>query len=268
MKREMAVVGIVAALAVGLLGGWFIPSPFIGGGTRTSLLNIIKTRGSIIIGTSADYAPFEYINTSAIPPEIIGFDVDLCDWIADELGVTIQWSDRNFGGLIAACAAGKVDMIAAAMTYTANRSTYLAASSTYITVGQAVIVKNTSSLTISSLSDLDGHNTGVQAGTTLYDDLVAAGVTTITTHITVDALMLDLIGGGVEAAYIDEPVFLAWSKTYGLKMILQTGTEEFVVWTRYGEPELLYEINNVILDSFLDGRMYHNLEKWLNITVS
>jgi ABC-type amino acid transport substrate-binding protein len=159
-------------------------------------------------------------------------------------------------------------MVAAAMTYTANRSTYLAASSTYITVGQAVIVKNTSALTISSLADLDGHNTGVQAGTTLYDDLVAAGVTTITTHITVDALMLDLIGGGVAAAYIDEPVFLAWSKTYGLKMILQTGTEEFVLWTRYGEPELLFEINNVILDSFLDGRMYDNLEKWLNITVT
>jgi polar amino acid transport system substrate-binding protein len=269
MKREMAVIGIAAALAVGLLGGWFIPSPFIGGGTRTPLLDIIQTRGYITIATSADYKPFEYMNTSALPPEIIGFDVDLCGWIADELGVTIQWSDRNFGGLIAACAAGKVDMVAAALTYTANRSTYLAASSTYITVGQAVIVKNTSSLTISSLSDLDGHDTGVQAGTTLYDDLVTAGVTTITTHITVDALMLDLISGtGVEAVYIDEPVFIAWSKTYGLKMILQSGTEEFVLWTRYGEPELLFEINNVILDSFLDGRMYDNLEKWLNITVT
>ncbi|MFX1379803.1 MAG: transporter substrate-binding domain-containing protein [Promethearchaeota archaeon] len=268
MKREMAVIGMVVCLAVGLLGGWFIPSPFIGGGRGPSLLSIIKNRGYIIIGTSADYAPFEYVNTSAIPPEIIGFDVDLCSWIADEIGVTIQWSDRNFGGLIAACAAGKVDMVAAAMTYTVNRSTYLAASSTYITVGQAVIVKNSSSLTISSLSDLDGTDTGVQAGTTLYDDLVAAGVTTITTHITVDALMLDLIGGGVEAAYIDEPVFLVWSKTYGLKMILQTGTEEFVLWTRYGEPELLYEINNVILDSFIDGRMYANVEKWLNITAT
>ena len=99
--------------------------------------------------------------------------------------------------------------------------------------------------------------------------MFAAGVTTITTHITVDALMLDLISGtGVEAVYIDEPVFIAWSKTYGLKMILQSGTEEFVLWTRYGEPELLFEINNVILDSFLDGRMYDNLEKWLNITVT
>ncbi len=266
MKREMAVVGMVACIAVGLLGGWFIPSPFIGPAPSASLLDIIKSRGYMIVGTSADYPPFEYVNIST--SQIVGFDADLVSWIADEIGVTVQWSDRGFGGLIAACAAGKCDMVAAAMTYTENRSTYLAASSTYITVGQAVIVKNTSALTISSLSDLDGHNTGVQAGTTLYDDLVAAGVTTITTHITVDALMLDLVGGGVEAAYIDEPVYIAWARTYGLKIILQTGTEEFALWTRYGEPEFLYEINNVILDSFLDGRMYDNLEKWLNITTA
>jgi len=267
MKREFAVVGIVAALAIGLLAGWFIPSPIPTGGTRTSLLDTIQTRGYIKIGTSADYPPFEFMNISADPPKIVGFDVDVCNWIAEELGVTIQWTDRSFGGLIASCYVGNVDMVAAAMTYNENRSSYLAASITYVTVGQAVIVKNNSVLTISSLSDLDGTNVGVQAGTTLYNDLVAAGVTTITTHITVDALILDLIGGGVEAAYIDEPVFTTWSKTYDLKVILRTGTEEFALWIRYGEPELLYEINQVIHESFLDGRMYDALAKWLNTTV-
>ncbi|UCC20660.1 MAG: amino acid ABC transporter substrate-binding protein [Promethearchaeota archaeon] len=267
MKREFAVVGMVACIAVGVLGGWFIPSP-IPGAPRASLLDIIQNRGYIIIGTSADYEPFEYMNTSTIPATIVGFDVDMCNWIADKLGVAIQWSDRNFGGLIAACAVGKVDMVAAAMTYTVNRSSFLAASVTYITVGQAVIVRNDSVLTITSLADLEGTNVGVQSGTTLLQQLINASVTTYTEFITVDAMMLALIGGSIAAAYIDEPVFLAWSKTYPLKMILQTGTEDFALWTRYGEPELLYEINNVILDSFLDGRMYDNLEKWLNITVT
>ena len=196
----------------------------------------------------------------------MGFDADVRGWIADELGVDIQWSDRGFGGLVVACATGEVDMLAAAMTYNENRSSYLAASITYITVGQAVVVRNDSVLTISSLADLDGTATGVQAGTTLYDDLVAAGVTTLTTHVTVDALMLDLVGGGVDAVYIDTPVFTSWSKAYDLKIILQTGTEEFALWTRYGEPELLYEINQVIHESFLDGRMYDALAKWLNTT--
>lgn len=264
MKREFAVIGIVAALAVGLLGGWFIPSPITEVTTRTSLLDTILARGYITIGTSADYEPFEYINISS--SEIIGFDVDMCEWIADELGVTIQWSDRSFGGLIASCAASKIDMVAAAMTYTENRSNYLAASVSYINVGQAVVVRNDSSLTITDLTDLVGETVGAQLGTTLYDDLVTAGVTPVG-HVTVDALMLDLIGGGVDVVYIDEPVYTAWTKSYNLKVILRTGSEEFALWTRYGEPELLYEINNVILDSFIDGRMVDNLAKWLNITV-
>ncbi len=265
MKREFAVVGIVAALAVGLLGGWFIPSPLTAPSTRTSLLETIQDRGYIKIGTSADYPPFEFVNIST--SEIEGFDPDLCGWIADELGVTIQWSDQGFGGLIASCAAGNLDMVAAAMTYNANRSSFLAASVTYISVGQAVVVKNDSVLTITDLTDLAGlPNIGAQLGTTLHADLVSAGVTPVG-HVTVDALMLDLIGGGLDVVYIDEPVYTVWTKTYNLKVILRTGVEEFALWTRYGEPELLYEINNVILDSFIDGRMQDNLAKWLNITV-
>ena len=260
MKREFAVLGIVAALVIGLLGGWFIPSPIPGGTTRTSLLDTIQTRGTIIIGTSADYEPFEFLNITT--SEIIGFDPDLCGWIAEELGVTIQWSDRGFGGLVAGCAAGQVDMIAAALTYDANRSSYLAASVSYISVGQAVVVRNDSALTITSLSDLSGNSVGAQLGTTLHADLVTAGVTPVG-HVTVDAMMLDLIGGGVDAVYIDEPVYTTWAKSYDLDVILRTGVEEFALWTRYGEPELLYEINNVILESFIDGRMYDNLAKWI-----
>ena len=265
MKREIAVIGIVAALAVGLLGGWFIPSPLTAPTTRTSLLEAIKSRGYIKIGTSADYEPFEYVNIS--DSTIIGFDPDMCGWIADELGVDIQWSDQGFGGLIGSCHAGNLDLVAAAMTYTANRSSWLAASVSYISVGQAVVVRNDSTLTITDLTDLAGlPNIGAQTGTTLHAALVTAGVTPVP-HVTVDALMLDLIGGGLDAVYIDEPVYTAWTKSYNLKVILRTGIEEFALWTRYGEPELLYEINNVILDSFIDGRMVDNLAKWLNITV-
>ncbi|MFX1488225.1 MAG: ABC transporter substrate-binding protein [Promethearchaeota archaeon] len=264
IKREIAIVAIVAALGIGILGGWFIPAP-TPTPTRTSLLDHIKATNTLNIGTSADYPPFEFWNITVIPNEIQGFDVDLCDWIADELGVNIQWTDMPFGSLITACANGKIDMIAAAMTYNTNRSTYLAATVPYITVGQAVIVRNDSSLTISSLDDLVGHTVGCQLGTTLWDDLVLAGVTP-TGFVTVDALIQDLILGGVEAAYVDEPVFTSWSRTYDLKIILRTGTEPFSLWTRYGQPELLFELNNVILASYLDGRMFDNMEKWLNIT--
>ena len=267
MKREFAVLGIVIALGVGLLAGWFIPSP-ITGPTRVSVLDKLKSR-NLVIGTEAYYEPFEFWNTTKDPDVIEGFDVDLCNMIAEALGVNITWIDMIFDSLIPACVEGTVDMIAAAMTIDETRTKQLAPSLAYITVGQAVIGRNDSALNITQLSDLSNVYVGVQDGTTLKAELIAAGVIApyLVTFSDVSGMMLDLIGDvTIDAAYIDEPVFHAWSSSYDLKLLFQSGTEPFGLWTRYGEPELLNKINKVIHEGFLDGSIYDLYEKWLNIT--
>ena len=266
MRREIAVIGLIACVAGGLLGGWFIPSP-IPGAPRVSLLDRIKARGEIVIGTEAYYAPFEFWNLTT--DEIEGFDVDLCNMIAEALNVTITWNDMLFDSLIPACVGGTVDMLAAAMTINEERAEKLAPSLAYITVGQAVVGRNDSTLVINSLSDLANVYVGVQDGTTLKADLIAAGVNPpyLVTFPDVYGMMLDLINDvTIDAVYIDEPVYHAWSASYDLKLLLQSGTEPFGLWTRYGEPELLNEMNKVILDGFTDGWLYDLYEKWLNIT--
>lgn len=51
------------------------------------------------VGTSADYAPFEYVDT-AKSDEIIGFDIDLANLIAERLGYTLQFTNTDFNSLI------------------------------------------------------------------------------------------------------------------------------------------------------------------------
>ena len=79
MKREFAVVGMVACLVIGGLSGWLIPGLFIPA-PGVSLLDQIRSRGYIIVGTSPDYPPFE--NKTYPGGVIIGFDVDLSQLIA------------------------------------------------------------------------------------------------------------------------------------------------------------------------------------------
>ena len=119
MKREFAILGLVVALGVGLLGGWFIPSP-ITTPEGASLLSQIKTRGTIKVGTSADYPPFENYNVTL--DLIEGFDIDVTEMIGDAIGVTVEWSDIPFDNLIGACLSGEIDMIAAAMNYNEERA--------------------------------------------------------------------------------------------------------------------------------------------------
>lgn len=261
MKREFAVLGIVIALGIGLLGGWFIPAPFIEP-EGPSLLSTIKSRGSLIVGTSADYPPFENF-TYPFTGAIEGFDVDVAQLIADDLGVTLTMQHLDFGNLISACKAGTIDMIAAAMTYNEDRAKSLAASITYITVSQVVIVKETSGLTsITSLDELGLLTVGCQTGTVMQDELTAVGNITVNAYPSAVVLMTNLINDNIDAAYVDEPVFTSYNRTEDLRIIFSTGSEPLALWTRYGEPELLYVMNNAILDAYTDGTMYTLFDDW------
>ncbi len=265
MKREFAVVGMIVCLAGGFLAGWFIPPLFAP--PSGELISKIKSRGELRVGTSTDYEPFEFENiTSGF---IEGFDVDVSRLIADEIGVDLLMVNMDFDALIGACVAGTIDMIAAAMTYDPTteigqqRAQQLAPSVPYITVAQVVITLGSSSLSINNLTDLVGHDVGCQTGTVFETELTDAGVTP-TGFASALLLMQDLISGtGIEAAYIDEPVFTAWNNTYDLKVILRTGTDPMSLWCRHEDPDLLYVINTVILTGYEpNGTMYDLLDKW------
>src|SRR4051794_23176305 len=54
-----------------------------------STLESVQEKGQLVVGTSADYPPFEWISITDGKEEIIGADIDLAQKIADELGVEL-----------------------------------------------------------------------------------------------------------------------------------------------------------------------------------
>ena len=259
MKREFAVVGMVACLVVGGLAGWLIPA-FIGGIQGPTLLGDIQSRGYMIVGTSADWPPFEYFNLTGTE-EYEGFDIDLCELIAADLGVTITWSDMEFGGLIAACESGVIDLIAAAMFITPDRAEVLAHSVPYIRTNEAVIVLENSSITIDSLDNLTAYTVGVQTGTAEMWELEDAGIPYVD-YPSALVLFNNLVGGYIDIAFVDEPVFTIWDKTIDLKIIFSVLAEPTALFCRKNEPEFLEAINKVILEAYKDGTLDALIETW------
>ena len=267
MRREIAIIGIVIGLGIGFGIGWFIPGLFVEP-SPTPLIDQIQDRGYIIVGTSADYPPFE--NKTYPGGVIVGFDIDVSQMIADELGVTLQMQDIGFDSLIGACRAGTIDMIAAAMTYNTDRAAQLAASTTYFSVSQVVIVKNNSvdfPVPITNLTALISYDVGCQSGTVMQDELEAIPGINVFTYASADILIQDLNAGSIDAAYVDGPILTAWEGTYDLRQIYGSAEEPLALWTRHGEPALLYEINKVIFESYQDGSMFTLINKWFgNVT--
>ncbi len=267
MKREIAVIGMIACIAVGFLAGFFIPGLFEPATTSgKTLVDEIQDRGELIVGTDAPWPPFELFNTTSDAWE--GFDIDLSQMVADELGVTLTVTNIAFDDLIGACKAGTIDMIAAAMMVRDSRAQELAHSVTYIRVNEVIVTKSSSSLTITSLDDLGLGSTkvGCQAGTTQYDALVEIsglieGVDLLV-YPKADTLMLNLENGVIDAAFVDEPVVGVWGEVYTLKTIFTVPAEPMALWARWEEPELMMVINKVILEAYRDGDMDDLYEKW------
>lgn len=117
---------------------------------------------TLVLGTSADYAPYEYIDTKT-SDEIIGFDMDLAKDLGKRTGYKIKVKDIDFNSLITAMSAGKIDMIMAGMKETEERKKNADFTESYFIDQNEVVVKKDSN--IKSIEDLKGKTIGVQAGT-------------------------------------------------------------------------------------------------------
>ncbi|WHY70364.1 ABC transporter substrate-binding protein/permease [Fictibacillus enclensis] len=119
-----------------------------------------KHNKTLVMGTSADYAPYEYIDT-AKGNKIIGFDVDVARHIADKLGYNLVIKDMDFNGLVPALDAKRVDFVMAGMTPNAERKQKVDFSDTYYKAKQLIVTNDPK---IKKIEDLKGKAIGVQLG--------------------------------------------------------------------------------------------------------
>jgi polar amino acid transport system substrate-binding protein len=93
---------------------------------------------AVRLGTSSVTEPFSFVDGSR---KIVGYDIELARLIARKLGRKLEIVNMDFGGMIPALISGKVDMIAACITITEERSRQVLFSEPYYVGGIAVLVR-------------------------------------------------------------------------------------------------------------------------------
>ena len=87
--------------------------------TGEDLLNTIKERGYIIVGTEGTWSPYTYHDDN---DELVGFDVEVAKYIADYIGVDIQYSETVWGSMFASLDAGQIDVVINSVSYSDERA--------------------------------------------------------------------------------------------------------------------------------------------------
>ena len=135
MKKTVQAIAMLMALALVV--------SFAGCATAKTdtRLAAIKKAGKLILGTSADYPPYEFHTQIDGKDAIVGFDVAIAREIAADLGVTLEIKDMDFDGLLAALASGNVDLVIAGMTPNEERRQNVDFSDLYYYAEHGVLIR-------------------------------------------------------------------------------------------------------------------------------
>jgi polar amino acid transport system substrate-binding protein len=228
------------------------------------LISFVLFARTVIVGTSADFPPFEYIENG----QFVGFDMDLMREIAKIAGFELKFVDMSFDSLIPALRAGQIDVAAAAMTITEERKKVVDFSMPYWTADQSIIVKAGSDLTITVL--FGKYRIGVQTGTTgdlwCTENLVEKGLLPERNLKRYDTFILalsDLLNGNIDAIVLDSPVANRFAATKPVKVvgIIVTG-EQYGIAVRKGNKELLDKINQALKTLIETGKINELIDKY------
>lgn len=128
----------------------------------TSSLSIPKDNSALIVGTSADYPLYEFIDVKT--GKIIGFDIDVVTEIAKRLGKKLKIKDMPFSALIFGLLTNDVDLIASGMSPTQRRARVVSFTQKYLHGAPLVILTKKSHFQPTSVQDLIGKTVAVNLG--------------------------------------------------------------------------------------------------------
>ena len=214
-------------------------------------LSDIKSKGKLVVGTSADYPPYEFHTMANGKDEIVGFDIDVAKEVAKDLGVELEVKDMDFDGLLVALQAGKVDMVFAGMTPTDERKENADFSDIYYSATHRFILRSGEEGSVKSFDDLKGKKIGVQKGS-IQEGIAKENFdeANIKSLAKVTDLVLDLKNKKVDAILIEEGVAkINCDKNKDIAMSDFVVTDEnggAAIALKKGSTELQTEVNKTI----------------------
>lgn len=138
-------------------------------GKAANRLEEIKQSGKLVVGLSADYAPYEFHINKDGKDQIVGFDVDIANEVAKDLGVTLEIKDMGFDSLVSALPSKKVDLVISGMTPTDERKNAVDFTDIYYTADQSLVVKKENLSKYKKFADLSSKKIGAQIGSIQVD---------------------------------------------------------------------------------------------------
>ena len=231
---------------------------FASGSKEGTVLADVKERGRLIVGTEAQYAPYEFKDLDA---NIVGCDMFLAQEIADALGVGLEIVDMAFDGIIPAVQSGQVDIGLAAFTNTPERAEVIDFSSIYEESLQYLVVQAGNEDVYTTPESLAGLKVGAQRGT-IQSQLIRKAIPDAELfelakypELSIEVQNGNIAGLVVDAAVGDSIIASSDGKLVKANYTFDSKEATFgkSAVVQQGNPDFLAEVNKVIERVVADG---------------
>lgn len=217
----------------------------------------IKSAGKIVLGTAADYPPYEFHKLIDGKDEIVGFDIEIAKLIAKDLGVELEIVDMKFDGLLPALVTDDIDFVIAGMVANEERSKTVDFSMPYYAARQRMVVRAEDKDIYKEPADLAGKSVGAQK-TTIQEEIAFeqfaesqyVGLSKITD------LVLELQNKKIDAVILAEPVakaYVAQNSALHLPEIDLGAEDGVAIAVNKGNTDLVEEFNKILEGYLTDG---------------
>ena len=169
---------------------------------------------TVNVATDPSFVPFEMLDPET--GEMVGFDMDIINEVAERAGFDVNLTTMEFSGIIPAVQTGSQEVAIAGITITDERAQVVDFSDPYYDSGLQIIVRADNE-EVSSLEDLEGLSIATKIGSTSYDFLQQelGEDADITPYPGTADMYMALLGRNVDAVFYDAPNVAYFSQTRG-----------------------------------------------------
>jgi len=289
MRSSIAAVLLIVVAIVAFAAGFYTqpvvvgpspaPTPTPTPTPAPTTWEIVQQRGKIIVGSSPDWPPFEFLDPDT--GEFAGFEVELMNMIAERLGLTVEWKAMDFDTIIPEVQAKTIDMGVSGFSVKPERMEIVRFTMHHsITEGQVIMLESRAKeLGITELDSLEqlgeyGLICGAQSATTQEDEILkleqAGKVPKGTVKSYEDYLLAleDMKRGTIDCIYAETPVTSWW-----ILEAEQAGEEPLVVIFRrpywpvafianLESDTLVTKVNGALAELIAEGKVAELKAKW------
>lgn len=225
---------------------------------------------TIVVLTSSGYEPYEIIDTDG---NLTGFDIELMEALAAEVGIEIEWKDVNFDGIIASLQSGQTEIAIAGISPTEERKEMVDFSNVYYNseAGLSNYLVFDSASQIKGLDDLSGLVVGAQLGTvqaTLLESISTEYNFTVDLRNTNTQIVEEIKAGRIDVMVVEklisESIIDANStlSSVGFESSLDDVSGNAIAFAKDSEYTVLF--NEALSTLIEDGTVASLIEKWFS----